>query len=202
VLAIRAVDAAGNASALSHRAGFDTDATVSTVAFSAPAADPSVGKAVTFTFKASEGDVSYGCRLDGEAMHAWHRRQAGGPTVRPPRRPSSCRWTTSPTSRPTSSACAPATSRPTARPRGASGRAGARFTLTAADDPHHPPRSTTAATGRPSPCPACGWALAPGACFGGKATLVAAAANVAAAGMASRAGCVIGFMTLLHLGLP
>jgi Na+/H+ antiporter NhaD/arsenite permease-like protein len=42
----------------------------------------------------------------------------------------------------------------------------------------------------------------PAPCFGGKATLVAAAANVAAPGMASRAGCVIGFMTLLHLGLP
>ena len=46
------------------------------------------------------------------------------------------------------------------------------------------------------------WALAPGACFGGKATLVAAAANVAAAGMASCAGCAIGFMTLLCIWLP
>jgi Na+/H+ antiporter NhaD/arsenite permease-like protein len=46
------------------------------------------------------------------------------------------------------------------------------------------------------------WALALGACFGGNATLVAAAANVAAAGMASRAGQPIGFMTFLKTGLP
>jgi Na+/H+ antiporter NhaD/arsenite permease-like protein len=46
------------------------------------------------------------------------------------------------------------------------------------------------------------WALALGACFGGNATLVAAAANVAAAGMASRAGQPIGFMTFLRIGLP
>src|SRR5919106_1325985 len=46
------------------------------------------------------------------------------------------------------------------------------------------------------------WALALGACFGGNATLVAAAANVAAAGMASRAGRPIGFMTFLRIGAP
>lgn len=46
------------------------------------------------------------------------------------------------------------------------------------------------------------WALALGACFGGNTTLVAAAANVAAAGMASRAGRPIGFMTFLRVGLP
>jgi Na+/H+ antiporter NhaD/arsenite permease-like protein len=46
------------------------------------------------------------------------------------------------------------------------------------------------------------WALALGACFGGNATLVAAAANVAAAGMASRAGRPISFMTFLRIGLP
>jgi Na+/H+ antiporter NhaD/arsenite permease-like protein len=46
------------------------------------------------------------------------------------------------------------------------------------------------------------WALALGACFGGNATLVAAAANVAAAGMASRAGRPIGFMPFLRIGLP
>ena len=46
------------------------------------------------------------------------------------------------------------------------------------------------------------WALALGACFGGNATLVAAAANVAAAGMASRSGRPIGFMTFLRIGLP
>ncbi len=46
------------------------------------------------------------------------------------------------------------------------------------------------------------WALALGACFGGNATLIAAAANVAAAGMASRAGRPIGFMTFLRIGLP
>jgi Na+/H+ antiporter NhaD/arsenite permease-like protein len=46
------------------------------------------------------------------------------------------------------------------------------------------------------------WSLALGACFGGNATLVAAAANVAAAGMASRAGRPIGFMSFLRIGLP
>jgi Na+/H+ antiporter NhaD/arsenite permease-like protein len=46
------------------------------------------------------------------------------------------------------------------------------------------------------------WALALGACFGGNATLIAAAANVAAAGMASRAGMPIGFVTFLKAGVP
>ena len=46
------------------------------------------------------------------------------------------------------------------------------------------------------------WALSLGACFGGNATLIAAAANVAAAGMAGRAGRPIGFMTFLRAGLP
>jgi Na+/H+ antiporter NhaD/arsenite permease-like protein len=46
------------------------------------------------------------------------------------------------------------------------------------------------------------WALAIGACFGGNATLIAAAANVAAAGLASRAGRPIGFVTFLKVGLP
>ena len=46
------------------------------------------------------------------------------------------------------------------------------------------------------------WALSLGACFGGNATLVAAAANVAAAGMASRAGQPIGFMAFLRVGVP
>ncbi|HWH43992.1 MAG TPA: ArsB/NhaD family transporter [Thermoleophilaceae bacterium] len=46
------------------------------------------------------------------------------------------------------------------------------------------------------------WALALGACFGGNATLIAAAANVAAAGMASRAGRPIHFITFLKIGLP
>jgi Na+/H+ antiporter NhaD/arsenite permease-like protein len=46
------------------------------------------------------------------------------------------------------------------------------------------------------------WALALGACFGGNATLVAAAANVAAAGMSARAGRPIGFLTFLKIGLP
>jgi Na+/H+ antiporter NhaD/arsenite permease-like protein len=46
------------------------------------------------------------------------------------------------------------------------------------------------------------WALSLGACFGGNATLVAAAANVAAAGMASRSGRPIGFMMFLRIGLP
>jgi Na+/H+ antiporter NhaD/arsenite permease-like protein len=46
------------------------------------------------------------------------------------------------------------------------------------------------------------WALALGACFGGNATLVAAAANVAAAGMAARSGRPIGFITFLRIGIP
>jgi Na+/H+ antiporter NhaD/arsenite permease-like protein len=46
------------------------------------------------------------------------------------------------------------------------------------------------------------WALALGACFGGNATLVAAAANVAAAGMAARAGRPIGFVQFLKIGVP
>ena len=46
------------------------------------------------------------------------------------------------------------------------------------------------------------WALSIGACFGGNATLIAAAANVAAAGMAERAGQPIGFMQFLRVGLP
>jgi len=46
------------------------------------------------------------------------------------------------------------------------------------------------------------WALSLGACFGGNATLVAAAANVAAAGMSERAGHRITFMTFLKVGIP
>jgi Na+/H+ antiporter NhaD/arsenite permease-like protein len=46
------------------------------------------------------------------------------------------------------------------------------------------------------------WALAIGACFGGNATLIAAAANVAAAGMAQRSGRPIGFVVFLRVGLP
>ena len=46
------------------------------------------------------------------------------------------------------------------------------------------------------------WALAMGACFGGNATLIAAAANVAAAGMAEGSGRPIGFMTFLKVGVP
>ena len=46
------------------------------------------------------------------------------------------------------------------------------------------------------------WALAIGACFGGNATLIAAAANVAAAGVAERAGRPIGFVAFLKVGLP
>ena len=39
-------------------------------------------------------------------------------------------------------------------------------------------------------------------CFGGNFTLVAAAANVAAAGMAERAGRPIGFVEFLEIGIP
>jgi Na+/H+ antiporter NhaD/arsenite permease-like protein len=46
------------------------------------------------------------------------------------------------------------------------------------------------------------WALALGACFGGNATIIAAAANVAAAGMAARAGRPIAFMDFLRIGVP
>jgi Na+/H+ antiporter NhaD/arsenite permease-like protein len=46
------------------------------------------------------------------------------------------------------------------------------------------------------------WALALGACFGGNATLVAAAANVAAAGAAERRGHGIGFWTFTRAGAP
>ena len=46
------------------------------------------------------------------------------------------------------------------------------------------------------------WALALGACYGGNGTLVAAAANVAAAGMAARARRPIGFLAFLRAGVP
>jgi Na+/H+ antiporter NhaD/arsenite permease-like protein len=46
------------------------------------------------------------------------------------------------------------------------------------------------------------WALALGACFGGNATIVAAAANVAASGVAARAGAPIGFVRYLKAGIP
>ncbi len=46
------------------------------------------------------------------------------------------------------------------------------------------------------------WALSLGACFGGNLTLVSAAANLAAAGMADRAGQPIGFWAFLKIGLP
>jgi Na+/H+ antiporter NhaD/arsenite permease-like protein len=46
------------------------------------------------------------------------------------------------------------------------------------------------------------WALALGACFGGNATLIAAAANVAAAGLTERAGNPIGFKSFLKIGVP
>ena len=46
------------------------------------------------------------------------------------------------------------------------------------------------------------WALSLGACFGGNATIIAAAANVAAAGLTERAGRPIGFVAFLRVGLP
>jgi Na+/H+ antiporter NhaD/arsenite permease-like protein len=46
------------------------------------------------------------------------------------------------------------------------------------------------------------WALALGACFGGNATIIAAAANVAAAGLTERAGHPIGFVYFLRIGVP
>jgi Na+/H+ antiporter NhaD/arsenite permease-like protein len=46
------------------------------------------------------------------------------------------------------------------------------------------------------------WALALGACFGGNATVIAAAANVAATGVLDRAGQPISFVRFLRVGLP
>jgi Na+/H+ antiporter NhaD/arsenite permease-like protein len=46
------------------------------------------------------------------------------------------------------------------------------------------------------------WALALGACFGGNATIIAAGANVAASGLAERAGKPIGFVPFLKVGVP
>jgi Na+/H+ antiporter NhaD/arsenite permease-like protein len=46
------------------------------------------------------------------------------------------------------------------------------------------------------------WALALGACFGGNATLIAAAANVAATGMLERTGYHVSFLQFLVVGLP
>jgi Na+/H+ antiporter NhaD/arsenite permease-like protein len=45
------------------------------------------------------------------------------------------------------------------------------------------------------------WVLSLGACFGGNATIVAAACNVAASGMAERAGHRIGFLFYLRYGI-
>ncbi|WP_354701726.1 putative transporter [Paraconexibacter sp. AEG42_29] len=46
------------------------------------------------------------------------------------------------------------------------------------------------------------WALSLGACFGGNATIIAAAANVAASGLSERAGRRIGFVEFLKVGIP
>ncbi|MFO7573450.1 MAG: ArsB/NhaD family transporter [Gaiellaceae bacterium] len=46
------------------------------------------------------------------------------------------------------------------------------------------------------------WALALGACFGGNATMIAAAANVAATGILDRTGHHISFLRFLAIGLP
>jgi Na+/H+ antiporter NhaD/arsenite permease-like protein len=46
------------------------------------------------------------------------------------------------------------------------------------------------------------WALALGACFGGNATMIAAAANVAALGVMERSGQPISFLRFLAVGLP
>ena len=46
------------------------------------------------------------------------------------------------------------------------------------------------------------WALSLGACFGGNATIIAAAANVAAAGLTERAGRPIGFLAFMKVGIP
>lgn len=46
------------------------------------------------------------------------------------------------------------------------------------------------------------WALSLGACFGGNLTLVSAAANLAAAGVAEKSGRPIGFLAFMKIGLP
>jgi Na+/H+ antiporter NhaD/arsenite permease-like protein len=46
------------------------------------------------------------------------------------------------------------------------------------------------------------WALSLGACFGGNLTIIAAAANVAAAGLTERAGRPIGFLPFMKIGIP
>lgn len=46
------------------------------------------------------------------------------------------------------------------------------------------------------------WSLALGACLGGNATVIAAGANVAAAGLTERAGKPLGFLMFLRVGLP
>jgi Na+/H+ antiporter NhaD/arsenite permease-like protein len=46
------------------------------------------------------------------------------------------------------------------------------------------------------------WALALGACFGGNATMIAAAANVAATGVLDRAGQPLTFVQFLRVGIP
>jgi len=46
------------------------------------------------------------------------------------------------------------------------------------------------------------WSLALGACFGGNATMIAAAANVAATGVLDRSGHRITFVRFLAYGVP
>ena len=46
------------------------------------------------------------------------------------------------------------------------------------------------------------WALALGACFGGNATVIAAAANVAASGVLARSGNPVSFTRFLAVGAP
>jgi Na+/H+ antiporter NhaD/arsenite permease-like protein len=46
------------------------------------------------------------------------------------------------------------------------------------------------------------WALALGACFGGNATIIAAAANVAASGTLARSGKPLSFVQFLAVGGP
>jgi Na+/H+ antiporter NhaD/arsenite permease-like protein len=46
------------------------------------------------------------------------------------------------------------------------------------------------------------WALALGTCFGGNATIIAAAANVAASGIVERSGQSLSFRQFMGMGLP
>jgi hypothetical protein len=70
-LTIRAIDRAGQVSPLSAPVTFQVDGTIPTVTVAAPVADlRTKDTAQTFRFKASEADVTYGCRIDGDRFQS------------------------------------------------------------------------------------------------------------------------------------